>query len=235
MRISIWAAGVTLACFGGVVAAQGAAERSIAVGSFDEIAVAGPHRVVVTVGGRASVRASGDAATLDKMEAVVEHGELQIRPKKPYRRNFSWRDLPAATFYVSAPALEGVALAGSGDMTVDRVRGNRFHAAVAGSGGLDIADLEANETSFSIAGSGTVSVRGRTENADVSLAGSGDLKAGGLASKTANVSIAGSGEAELSARDTARVSIIGSGGARIGGTATCSVSRIGSGRVRCGA
>lgn len=235
MRKSIILAGAALISFGGLAAAQGEGQRQFAVGSFDEIAANGPHRVVVNVGERGAVRAHGTAATLDKMEVVVVGGQLHIRPKKEYRRNFSWRGLPPATFYVTAPTLEGVSLAGSGDMTVDRVRARRFHASVAGSGGLDIGTVDAPETSFSIAGSGTVTVGGRTSVTEISLAGSGNLRGRGFVSKTASVSIAGSGDAEFSATESARISIVGSGGARIRGTGNCTVSRIGSGQARCSA
>lgn len=207
--------------------------RGYPVGSFDSVRSAGPHKVIVTTGGAASVRAEGPAETLDKMEVVVEGGDLQIRPREAYRRT-GWRDMKAATFYVSAPMLKGASVAGSGDMTVNRIEGDRFSGSVAGSGNLDIASLRVSEANFSIAGSGDLSARGSTENSRVSVAGSGNARLQNVATRTASVSVVGSGVTAIRADDRVNVSIVGSGDVAVIGKATCSVSRMGSGQVRCG-
>jgi hypothetical protein len=210
-----------------------AARRSYPVGIFDSVRAAGPHRVVVTVGRGASVRAEGPADVLDRMEAVVEDGELEIRPKFQFRNNYRWDDRRRATFYVDAPSLEAAAVAGSGDMTVDRVQGDRFSGSVAGSGNLHLGSLRVARASLSIAGSGDLSARGSAARSDLSVAGSGNLKLGQLTSRTASVTIAGSGNADLDAAESVSVSIIGSGNVAVAGTARCSVTRIGTGNVRC--
>lgn len=213
--------------------AASAGQRSYQVGAFDSVSAAGPHNVIVTVGAAASVRAEGPADLLDRMEVVVEDGDLEIRPKREFRNNYRWDDRRRATFYVTAPRLEAASVAGSGDMKVDRVEGERFKGAVAGSGNLDVASLRVSSASFSIAGSGDVSARGSAGRSDLSIAGSGNLKLGQLASRTAAVRIAGSGNADLNAADTVSVSIIGSGDVAVAGTARCSVTKIGGGSVRC--
>lgn len=223
------------ACAGAALAAQPvAAERSYRVGAFHKVAAAGANLVIVRVGAAPSVRATGPAETLDKMEVVVDRDGLQIRPRREFRRNFDWRSLKPATYTVTLPRLTDASLAGSGDMRIDRAEGDRFAASVAGSGNLDVATLRVARANFSMAGSGNLSARGSATRADLSVAGSGNVRARGLTSRTAAVSIAGSGTAELTARDTAEVSIVGSGDAVIGGGARCTVSRIGSGRARCG-
>jgi len=221
-----------------VAALQGAAsaqsgQRSYQVSTFDSVTAAGPNNVIVAVGGRASVRAKGPADVLDKMEVVVEDGELEIRPRREYRDNYRWRDQSKATFYVTAPRLNEAAIAGSGDMKIDRIDGDRFAGAIAGSGNLDIASLRVSRASFSIAGSGDLSARGSVSEADLSIAGSGNINVREVALRRASVSIAGSGDVDLHASDTVNASIIGSGNVAVAGTARCSVSRMGSGRVAC--
>jgi hypothetical protein len=54
------------------VAQPGATARSYRVGSFDTVASIGPNTVIVHLGGAPAVTAQGPAATLDKMEVVVE-------------------------------------------------------------------------------------------------------------------------------------------------------------------
>ena len=217
-------------------AQQGAAsagQRSYQAGAFDSISAAGPHNVVVAVGGGWSVRAEGPAEVLDKMEVVVEGRDLQIRPRREFRNNYRWDDRRRATFHVTAPRLRAATVAGSGDMRIDRVDGDRFSGAIAGSGNLEVASLRVSRASLSIAGSGDLSARGSAARSDLSIAGSGNLKLGQLASRTASVSIAGSGNADLNAGETVSVSIIGSGDVAVAGPARCSVTRIGSGSVRC--
>lgn len=213
--------------------AASAAQRSYRVGTFDSISAAGPHNVVVTVGGAASVRAEGPADALDRMEVIVDGKDLKIRPRREFRNNYRWQNGQRAIYYVTAPRLEAAAVAGSGDMRIDRVDGEHFSGAIAGSGNLDVGSLRVSRASLSIAGSGNLSARGSAGRSDLSIAGSGNLKLGQLANRTASVSIAGSGNADLNAADTVSVSIIGSGDVAVAGTARCSVSRIGSGSARC--
>ena len=235
-------AGLTLAaCIAALAVTQPgmaqapATERSYRVGPFDSVGAAGASLVIVHVGGAPSVSAQGPAETLDKLEVVVEHGSLQIRPRREFRNNFNWSNLKPATFPVNAPRLTAASVAGSGDMRVDRIEGDRFAGSIAGSGNLDIAALRVAKADFSVAGSGNLTAHGSAGRADVSVAGSGNVRARGVAARTASVSIAGSGDAELTAEDTASVSIIGNGTAEIAGRARCTVSRIGSGHAHCNA
>jgi hypothetical protein len=219
---------------GAFAAPPAGADRSNRVSGFDKVAAAGPNHVIVHVGSRSSVTASGPAATLDRMEVVVEHGSLQIRPRREFRNRSDWHRLAPATYTVTLPRMTAASLAGSGDMRVDRAVGDRFEASVAGSGNLVIAALRVARAAFSTAGSGNLVARGSATRVDLSVAGSGSVRARGVTSRTASVSIAGSGDAELTAKDSAAVSIVGSGDATIAGGARCQVTRIGSGHARCG-
>jgi hypothetical protein len=230
-------AGAALVASGGAAGAQAAnaAQRQFAVGAFDRITSAGAPLVLVSVGHGQSVRAEGPAAALDKLEAVVERGSLQIRLKKPYRNNTDWRDLRGVTFRVSVPRLVGSTVAGAGAMRIDKVEGRRFAGIVAGSGDLDIATLRVDDAQFTMAGSGDLHARGSARQASLTVAGSGNIVARDVVTRTASISIAGSGDAQLTAQDSAAISIVGSGNASIAGSARCTVTRMGSGRAHCGA
>lgn len=228
-----------LAAAGAMTASQdngSAAEtrRAYQVGGFDSVSAAGPHKVVVTVGGAASVTASGSAEALEKMEVVVEDGDLEIRPRRGYRYDYKWSDRDRAIFYVTAPRLRAAAVAGSGDIMIDRVEGDSFSGAIAGSGNLDIASLRVSDAKLSIAGSGDLSAKGSAGRSRLSIAGSGNLRLGQVASRRASVSIAGSGNVDIEAAEQVDVSIVGSGDVAVTGSAKCSVTRLGSGQVRCG-
>ncbi|OYX09755.1 MAG: hypothetical protein B7Z08_03645, partial [Sphingomonadales bacterium 32-68-7] len=106
------------------------------VAPFTKIATFGPHNVVITQGEGYSVRGQGSPAALARLEAVVEDGELFIRPKAGFRGGFGGPRAEAATYFITVPRLEGISLAGSGDVRIDRVRGGDFEAVIAGAGDL---------------------------------------------------------------------------------------------------
>lgn len=208
--------------------------REFNVGSFDAVSLAGAYDVVVTVGPAASVRAEGDAEELERMEIEVEGGDLRIGRKRGERWTFGWkRPSKPVTVYVSAPSLRAADIAGSGNMTIDKVEGRSFSAGIAGSGDMRIALLRVEEARFDVAGSGDISAVGAAREARVSVAGSGDVNLDGFETRTSRVDIVGSGDVRTRTMETADVSIMGSGDVIVLGPAKCSVSKMGSGEVRC--
>lgn len=205
---------------------------SYQLAGFSEISTVGPQDVVVTLGDSFSVRAEGSPAALAQFEPVVEGDTLVIRPRDGFNWG-GWRRLNGATFHVTLPRLEGVSVAGSGDVRVDRIEGESFEGTIAGSGELLIAAMTVDEADFNIAGGGNVAASGTARETRVAIGGSGDIEATGLRSETASVSIGGSGSVELAVANEAKVSIMGSGDVDIAGTGRCSVTRFGSGSVRC--
>jgi hypothetical protein len=211
------------------------ASRTFQVGAFSSVSLAGPHNVVVQVGPAASVRAEGPEEEIERLEIEVRGGDLEIGTKKnSWKAGFN-RDRKPVTIYVTTPSLAAADIAGSGDMRIDRVEGDRFAADTAGSGNMEIAALRVREADFSIAGSGNIKASGNAARTKVEIAGSGDVDIGALDARTASVSIVGSGNVRARASETADVEIMGSGDVTLAGSAKCSVSKMGSGSVRCGA
>jgi hypothetical protein len=224
LRTAILVSSITLA------APLAAAERPFAVGAFDSIRAAGPHRIEVVTGAAPSVVATGDQAVLDRLDIRVEKGALIIGQR---------RGMPAlgrsgaATIRVTTQALSEVSVAGSGDMRVNRVAGPSFTANLAGSGNLDLAEVASNSLTLSIAGSGDARGRGRCGSARYSISGSGNVRAADLACESLTVAVNGSGNVEGRASKTATVAVNGSGDVRITGGADCTSAVRGSGRVTC--
>lgn len=206
-------------------------QRSFDVGPFESVEAAGPHNVIVTVGGAPAVRAEGDTALLDRLDVRVEDGRLMLGMRRG--ASYSGRVEPL-TIRVTAPSLTGAEIAGSGDMSVSPFRSPRFRGAIAGSGNLDLGGVQAETAAFSIAGSGSVRALGTARQASLSIAGSGDADLAGFRSEDADISIAGSGDARILATRAAAVSIMGSGNVAVTGGARCRVSKMGSGAVSCG-
>ena len=209
-------------------------QRSFQVGGFERIEVAGPYDVRVRTGSAPSVSASGPEKLMDRLVVEVKDGRLLIHPRKD-KRMFNWSSIRGtATIDVTVPMLSGASIAGSGEITVDRISGERFDGSVAGSGDLALDSLQVQALKLSIAGSGDVHARsGEAQSVDYSIAGSGDIDASGVRAGTAAISIAGSGSINGQANGTASVSIMGSGDVELTGGAKCTVSKAGSGNVRC--
>ena len=209
-----------------------ATERDFQVGNFNQIELAGGYDVNVKTGSAPSVHAKGGQNVLDRLEIKVVNGVLQIGSKK--RNGFNWGRNGQVTLDVTVPSLAGVALAGSGDVKVDRVAGEQFEGGIAGSGNLNIDNIEVVRLKIGIAGSGGAKAGvGKATTVEYDIAGSGDIDAKGVASETAKISIAGSGGIAGQATKAADVSIMGSGDVELTGGAKCNISKHGSGDVRC--
>jgi len=232
----IAASAATSAC--GQTRSEGAGptvSRNYQVGNFQEIEVAGPYDVDVRTGANPGASATGSQNLLDKTVVEVRGDKLVIRPQENKGWfHFGWSSHGKAKFSVTVPELKGATIAGSGDIRVDKVHGDRFEGNVAGSGGLGVGAMDVQTLKIAIAGSGDAKAgQGRAQNVDYDIAGSGGIDASGVAAQDAKVSIAGSGSIKAHASGTASVSIMGSGDVDVTGGAKCSVSKAGSGDVRC--
>lgn len=200
-----------------------------ATGNFDKVSAAGPDSVRFTSGDRWQVRAEGDARTLDRLRFLVEDGQLVVG-------RCSGEDkakLPAATIYITAPAIRGATLAGSGAFAVDRLSGEQVSATVAGSGDLTVGALAARSLTGTIAGSGDLTIAGKADSARLTIAGSGRFDGSAFTAGDAKATIAGSGSAGFHSDGTVSAHISGSGNVTVDGRATCHQSRVGSGSLRC--
>ena len=98
-----------------------AVDRTYQVAAFDRIETAGPYEVTVTSGGQPGVTARGGANFLDETEVKVVDGVLRIGPTKKNSR-WSWsNDDSKVRMTVTTAGLRGAAIAGSGNMKIDRV------------------------------------------------------------------------------------------------------------------
>src|SRR6476620_7559324 len=209
--------------------------KSYSVGSFQQIEVAGPYDVEVRTGSNPSVSANGSEKLLEKTVVEVKGDKLLIRPENNHSFfHFGWSSRGKAHFTVTVPQLSGATIAGSGDVQVDKVQGNRFEGTVAGSGGIVVGNMDVQTLKLAIAGSGGVKGSGKAKSADYDIAGSGGIDGSGIVAEQAKISIAGSGDVKAHATGNADVSIMGSGDVQVSGGAKCKVTKAGSGDVRCG-
>lgn len=207
--------------------------RDYDVAGFTAVTLRGSDDVDVRVGPNFSVRAQGPTDELDKLEIVRDGDTLKVGRKRSSGWGWSKSKSPVKVF-VTLPRLAGASVAGSGNLSVDRIEGERFRGSVAGSGNLALGTIRVDEASLSVAGSGDLTGAGQTQRLRLEIAGSGDIDARQLTAAEANISIAGSGNARTIVNGPARVSIAGSGDVELGGRPQCTTSKVGSGEVRCG-
>lgn len=174
---------------------------------FTAIGLSAPVKLHVTQGTTPTLELQGDEAALADLETVVEGSTLKIRLKKDVHR---WNHKVEAR--VTAPRIDSLAIAGSGDIHAPSITGDSLKV--------------------SISGSGDVKLGGKVSGLTANISGSGDIRAGDLEAQRVSVSIAGSGDATVRARESLNVSVAGSGDVRYFGDPAVTKSVLGSGKVR---
>lgn len=182
----------------------------------------------LTQGNEFSVKIEAKPSDLEEIITYVEDNTLTIKTKN------GWENLNDVKVYITMPVIEGVALAGSGNIYAkEKITSNEIDLSLAGSGNLNFENLIAEQTDASIAGSGNINLKGKTNQSfNVSIAGSGDINCQDLEAKDVNVSIAGSGSARVNAMDNLTTSIVGSGDVYYKGRPLINASSTGSGSTR---
>ncbi|CAN5172769.1 head GIN domain-containing protein [soil metagenome] len=223
-----------VAACGGNASAGPQTTRSFAVGGFTAVELAGSDDVRVVRGSQASVTATGPADVLDRLDIHVEGDRLKIsRKRKAWNMGWGGGSHRGAMVTVTTPGITAATLAGSGNLSVDRVSGDSFKGSLAGSGNLVLANVRVTQVALDLAGSGNLGASGVVRDARLNVGGSGGISALDLVSQTADVSLGGSGDVQVTARDHAKISIAGSGNVTVKGTTNCQIAKVGSGDARC--
>ena len=167
--------------------------RNFQVSGFNSVEVAGPYEVQVRTGSGPSVSANGPQKMIDHLVVEVKGDKLLIHTEAQRGFHFGWHYNGKVHVEVTVPQLAGAAIAGSGDIHVNEVKGSAFEGSVAGSGSLGLDAVDVQTLKLSIAGSGDVkAASGRAQNVKYEIGGSGDIDAKGVEAQTADVSIAAS-------------------------------------------
>jgi hypothetical protein len=189
-----------------------------------KIELAAPGNLIIELGEPELLRIDATPRALGQLTTEVEGDRLVIRARGRIH------DKPK--FHVTVKRLEGLTLAGSGDVIAPDLKGEEVTVAVAGSGDLVAGRLEAKRVMLRLAASGDAKLAGiragsldvtsvgsgnlqigdgEVEEQRIMLAGSGDYEARKLRSARAAATINGSGEVAVFARDSLKATINGSG------------------------
>ncbi len=195
---------------------------------FSAIEVEGSGNVTLRQGIVQSVTVETDDNALPYVKTEVVGGVLHVG-FKPGTRIMR---LTRLEFRITAPRIEGIVIAGSGDVrAATPIEARSLSLEIRGSGSID-ASLQADTLATRIGGSGDINVDGQARDLSVTINGSGSVRARDLLSSTADVHINGSGSADLTAQDDIQVQISGSGSVLYGGGARATVRSTGSGTAQ---
>jgi Protein of unknown function (DUF2807). len=179
------------------------------VGDFTKIAFRIPGEVHLRQGSSNSVEIEGPKDILEIVETETDGSTLRIHsPSK-----WNWNKSDRVTLYITVKTLEGVSVAGSGNLIGEtKFKVRDLDVKVSGSGSLKL-DIDASgEVEADVSGSGNLHLRGSARELDSDLSGSGRVILDMTIDGEAEFAISGSGriEARGKARDVS-TSISGSG------------------------
>jgi hypothetical protein len=176
------------------------------VSGFDEIVLSGSGRVVVDVTGTESLSIEAEDNIMPELETEVRDGKLMLETRR------SIDPTVEIVYTITAAAIDGVTISGSGTVTVTGVDGTDF-----------VAD---------ISGSGNVAVEGSLSNRlSVNISGSGGVDAEDLVATEGQVEVSGSGRAVVNVTDDLFISLSGSGAVEYIGSPSVEIDKSGSGVV----
>lgn len=213
---------------------RGAAERRVALGSFDRVRVDGTFDVTYATGSPGA-RVSGDREAIEDVEMRLEGSTLRVR-----RGGRTWGERPAAaagapiTVALSSPSLVEAQVLGGGRLRVTRPRGARLDLLVAGTGEVGVSDVAAERLAATLAGTGSMTLTGKARQVSLRTNGPGRIDASGLLADDLTVLLDGRGETRAAARVTAKVTNAGLGSVVVTGRPKCTVAARAGGPVTCG-
>ena len=194
---------------------------------YDRISVGGSFEVTLVSGKEGNLNVQIEDNLKQYLITEVEKGTLKVKWKKGI--NVSTKKGVKIT--IPFKDIEGVSLAGSGNITSDdTINADDLSISIAGSGNMDLV-VNVGDINSKIAGSGNVKINGSGKNLECRIAGSGDFNGYALNVENVDTRIAGSGNVQTSVTSTLTARISGSGNVHYKGSPTTNVKVSGSGGV----
>lgn len=183
--------------------------KKITTPNYDTVSIAGFYDVDLVAGKEGDITIEGEENLLQYVSIEVENGTLKIATEKGKRLSPSINK--GILVKVPFESLEGVSIAGSGDVnSKSTIKANSFEARVTGSGDMKL-DLDATSVDATVTGSGDMKLKGTAANFTCKVTGSGDIDAFSLESKKVDTSVSGSGNCKVFCSESLEARVTGSG------------------------
>jgi len=199
------------------------------VDNFDNINVSGSFDVDLVKGKEGDISIEASENLMDVIVTEVVDGTLKIK----FKKGVNIRNSKTIHITVSYATIEGVSLAGSGNIhTDDVVNAANLDLSLSGSGSIQLG-VSCTNLSSSISGSGNMNLNGKTDVFSCSISGSGNVNSSELIANTVHAKISGSGNIKVNAIQEINAKTSGSGNViYTGNPATVKANSSGSGSVR---
>ena len=183
--------------------------KKITTSSYDKVSIAGFYDVDLMAGSEGNITIEGEENLLQYVNIEVENGTLRIATKKGIKISPSMNK--GILVKVPFESLQGVSVAGSGDVnSKSTIKTSNFEAKITGSGDMKL-DLDATEVDAKVTGSGDMKLIGNATNFTCNVTGSGDIDAFSLESKKVDTSVSGSGNCKVFCSESLEARVTGSG------------------------
>lgn len=202
-------------------------EKARALRPFSKLRLEGPMNVRLSQASGDAARVSADDNIEPLIDTRVEDDTLILRLLPG--TGFSTRYAP--TVWVDSKNLQALVSSGSGDIAIDKFKGDKLSLSLNGSGDLRIGLLEVNELDAKLSGSGDCTVAGRAERQNWLLQGSGDVDARSLNGSSARAQLSGSGDLNLGVTQNLDATLQGSGDLSYAGRPVLKQNVSGSGEI----
>lgn len=176
------------------------------VDAFTEIVSTGSFNVFISYADEYEVRVEAE-------ENLIQYVETEQRGTKLYieeRENRCLRTNYPIIIRIKLPAMNAVALTGSGNIVCDSVENEMFEIDLTGSGDIT-ANIWSDYIEADLTGSGQINLVGEADRTDFSIPGSGNIRTLDLVQNECYAEIIGSGNIYENALEYLEVKIIGSG------------------------
>jgi len=220
---------------GAASAAPQPSRRTFVVTDFDTVRLEAPIEITIVTGKGASAIGTGDRDTLDGLELTANGDALTIRLHKVVALGGSGGKARLPTrIALTTNQLRRASVSGAGNLTADRLKGDRTEASLRGAGTLRIARVETDRIDVGLLGAGSMTLAGQALQMTATMSGSGRLDATALDVRRVRIDTEGAVDAQVKARDEAIAGANGDGRLVVAGTAKCTVRKAGSASIMCG-
>lgn len=204
-----------------------AATRNFGITDFTKIRVSGPYKVTLATGVAPFARATGSSSALDRLAVEVRGDTIVVQS------NASWGGYPGSDpgpleVTIGTHDLSLASLIGSGSLTIDRVKSQRFTLTIQGSGSGEVANLATDQLQVSLEGTATARIEGKAGKVTALVRGVSTLDASGLTAPSADIDTDGTATVDAQVTDTATINGWGPSTVRLAGRPSCTLKVQGS-------
>lgn len=196
--------------------------------SSQQLAIAVPAKVNISIGAPASLLISGSDDDLALVEVKEKDGRLSISEKRDW---FADIEGPL-TIKVQLPSLSQLSLAGATEVELAPLTTQELLIEMAGDTRLTASRLEIESLALEIAGDGDVLIKdGRCQTLNADVAGSGSFDTRALPCVDVSLEVAGAVTGDVYASGSLKVDVAGASEVRVHGGAKVEQSVVGSAHV----